>query len=138
VWILVSRVFKCANKGCGIQILPSYLEALKNINSAELPKEEAYGTWKDEAKLDDEKRFSLEARIVSAPEYFERVLRVYMRWTNNGEGPQPHYLLESPRPWSGTLFTADRTGFACVHTRFSGHSVPSDLSTTTSKLFDSI
>ena len=96
---LSSRVFKYANKGYGIRILPSYLEALKNINPAELPEEAPYGTWKDEAILDDEKQFSLEARIANAREYFERVFKVYMLWSDNGTDLQPTYVENA---WMGT------------------------------------
>ena len=102
MWILVilsSRVFKYANKGYGIRILPGYLEALKTINPAELPEVDSYGTWKDEAILDDEKQFSLEARIANAREYFERFFGFYMRWPSNGRDLQPSYV---ENPWKGT------------------------------------
>jgi hypothetical protein len=102
VWILVTaatRVFKYANKGYGIRILPSYLQALKKINPAELPEEESNGTWKDKAILDAEKQLSLEARIANAREYFERVFKVYLRWSRNGQTLQPHYI---ERAWKGS------------------------------------
>ena len=92
-----TRVFKYASKGYGIRILPSYLQALERINPDELPTEHYYGTWK---KLDVEQQFSLEARIANAREYFERVFKVYMRWTDNGDRLRPHYIEGS---WSGTL-----------------------------------
>jgi len=101
VWIsiiLSSRVFKYANKGYGIRILPSYLEALKNINPAELP-EQSYGRRKDGAIPDDEKQFSLEARIANAREYFERIFKVYVRWSPNGRGLQTSYV---EKAWDGT------------------------------------
>ena len=98
-----NRVFKYANKGYGIRILPRYLEAIEKVDPEELPREKPGGTWKDENILDYEKQFSLEARIAYAREYFERVFQVYMRWTDNGERLQPHYLGGSRIPWSGTL-----------------------------------
>jgi len=97
---LVNRVFKYANKGYGIRILPSYLEALAKINPDELPKEKYTGTWKDEAQLHGKKQFSLEARIANAQEYFERIFEVYMRWSNNGRDLQPSYIRGV---WNGTL-----------------------------------
>jgi len=102
VWILVilsGRVFKYANKGYGIRTLPSYLEALKNINPTELPKEEPYGRRKHGDILDDEKQFSLEARIANAREYFERIFKVYMRRSQNGRHLQPNYVYNT---WKGT------------------------------------
>ena len=93
-----TRVFKYANKGYGIRILPSYLEALAKINPDELPNEKATRTWKDEAQLDGMRRFSLEARIANAREYFERVFEVYIRWSN-GRDLEPTYVR---RAWKGT------------------------------------
>ena len=94
-----TRVFKYANKGYGIRILPSYLEALAKINPDELPDEKSTGAWKDDAQLDGMRRFSLEARIANAREYFERIFEVYMRWSNDGRDLQPSYIESG---WKGT------------------------------------
>ena len=96
---VLSRVFKYANKGYGIRILPSYLESLEKVNPNKLPKEEFTGSWKDEDVMDYEKQFSLEARIASAREYFERVFQVYMSWSHNGRDLQPSYICGA---WNGT------------------------------------
>ena len=93
-----TRVFKYANKGYGIRILPSYLEALGKINPDELPNEKSTGAWKDDAQLDGMRGFSLEARIANAREYFERVFEVYIRWSNGGD-LEPTYLEGG---WKGT------------------------------------
>lgn len=97
--IVSTRVFKYANKGYGIRILPSYLKALAKINPDELPKEKSTGTWKHQAELEGMKQFSLEARIANAREYFERVFEVYIRWSNNGTNLQPSYIYGA---WKGT------------------------------------
>ena len=93
-----TRVFKYANKGYGIRILPSYLEALANINPDELPYEESTGAWKDDAQLDGMRRFSLEARIANAREYFEPLFEAYVRWSN-GRDLAPNYIEGA---WKGT------------------------------------
>jgi hypothetical protein len=97
--IVSPRVFKYANKGYGIRILPSYLEALAKINPDDLPREKSNWTWKDQAILGGKEQFSLEARIANAREYFERIFEVYMRWSNNGRDLQPSNINGA---WKGT------------------------------------
>jgi hypothetical protein len=81
-----TRVFKYANKGYGIRILPSYLEALAKIDPDELPKRNLLEHGKMRL-TGGEKQFSLEARIANAREYFERVFRGLHALVEQWKGP---------------------------------------------------
>ena len=78
-------VFKYADKGYGIRILPHYLAALKTMDVANIPKYYDIDTRK-EGILD------LQSHIDAARKYFESVFRVYMEWTDSGATINSHYV----------------------------------------------
>lgn len=86
------RVFKYADKGYGIRILPHYLAALKAVDATSIPK--YYGI-----NFEEGDPLNLQSHVNEARKYFDTVFRVYMKWTKNGETIKPHYVLGA---WSGS------------------------------------
>lgn len=76
------------------------MDSLKEIDSRHLlPKEYDrqswdYDSWTSISPLD------MEAKATRARNYTDRVIRAYMKWTNNGQDLQRHYSRSS---WNGSL-----------------------------------
>ncbi|PVF99136.1 hypothetical protein CPB86DRAFT_814258, partial [Serendipita vermifera] len=74
--VLLNFVFKYANKGYGIRILPSYLESLKgHVRLAT--------TKKDQGAADSSGQPIFDYTIARGRRYFERFLKTYVDWTGN-------------------------------------------------------
>ncbi|KAG8831070.1 hypothetical protein FRC17_003735 [Serendipita sp. 399] len=86
---LPPRVFKYAGKGYGIRILPSYLDALKTVDGKMLPPRD-YG-------LHEPHHLDINKQAEKARDYFDRVFRTYLSWTDGGEQLKRVYV-DSWRP----------------------------------------
>ncbi|KAG8866815.1 hypothetical protein FRC20_007474 [Serendipita sp. 405] len=78
------RVFKYARKGYGIRILPSYLTALKTVDVNTLP---PHGLHPHQPE-----HLDIEKQMKKARDYFDRVFRTYMSWSNGGETLKRTYV----------------------------------------------
>ncbi|KAG8810839.1 hypothetical protein FRC17_002740 [Serendipita sp. 399] len=83
------RVFKYAGKGYGIRILPSYLDALKTVDGKMLPPRD-YGPHGPH-------HLDINKQAEKARDYFDRVFRTYLSWTDDGEQLKRVYV-DSWRP----------------------------------------
>ncbi|KAG8809115.1 hypothetical protein FRC17_003609, partial [Serendipita sp. 399] len=104
-------VFKYADKGYGIRILPHYVEALKSIDISTLSREDYPISYYNQPEL--EKRLVIAHVVEKARQYTSGCIKAYLNWTKNGKTLERHYVTSSS--WKGTTLIPSTTKPVFTH-----------------------
>ncbi|KAG8760742.1 hypothetical protein FRC14_002038 [Serendipita sp. 396] len=105
------RVFKYANKGYGIRILPNYIDALKSIDVSTLLPEDRRYEWDNERPLN--KSLDIDKHVQKARDYTNNCIKAYLRWSLDGTRLARHYV--SNANWTGTKAVPNTTKPVFTH-----------------------